>query len=393
MTDLLIIAHCQSQYEGLYQSALTGLPEPWHVRAFIAPPLSSVPGGGLSSRYRALLAQVKSLSGLLAWLRLNPRETWGRVVLASWSSPYPLAWGLLPELDGWIALDSGYTAFDSDHTASDIALRPVAAYAMRAQKGERLLWYGYTDVVTPQTGASAYASTSQVAAELIRMTGGPSGLFAIKHFEHVKGTPPAAWHTEALTGWGPHFVAQALDALVHNDPPTRSKGMRQMVLDVARSQMAVRETDGPNDSPEIRAYLAPCERRDVLFVPPLKRVSWCAAFASWCMREAATRLGLPLGSLPTRYRAAVSELCSDARTRSLLMRPEDGYELGDLVVFGRAGQSPLVGGMGHVGFYDGEPDAARIWVLGGNQPDAVAGEGVTRRARLRSEVLASIRLG
>ncbi len=186
---------------------------------------------------------------------------------------------------------------------------------------------------------------------------------------------------------------------------------REAILSLARSQIGVSETDGPNNGPEIRFYLKWCVRK--LAFLHLGPSDWCAAFVSWAVwvswsyslvAELGGADGMALflrevltwsahefiadkGPIPIGYRAAVSELVKDARGTGRLHLPGDGYtpSFGDLAVFARiAGESPLTGGRGHVAFYVGE-DVADPMFLGGNQ-----GDGVRVQNRKRSEVIAWI---
>lgn len=338
MKNLLIIAHCDPTFANPYRAALSDQREPWNIRdewdvhAFVADPLPGVPGGGLSSRYAALLAEVHDLDGLLEHLHLGERSDYERIVLASWSAGYKLAWGLLDELDGHIALDSGYAPFDPDHTASDVAIRELVSFAERAQHGYVSLYFGFSDVVTPQTGPGAYADTAQVAAEVVRLAGPPSGLFEVRHFAHRPATPPETWHTDALRGWGPEFVREAIWRIesISKFPPDPCKipsdigvngsfpgGFTDRFLGEALADIGQRETAGPNRSPWIDSL---CDAHHVA-----RGSSYCAlAVWSWLTR-AAVHEGrpLPIGGTASA-KGYIAALGSRWRARAALGRVEPG---------------------------------------------------------------------
>src|SRR5690606_20797025 len=99
-------------------------------------------------------------------------------------------------------------------------------------------------------------------------------------------------------------------------------GLRCLAL--ARQEMArgvhAAPYGQPNTSVDVRMYLAPCVRdlnRDGA-VEETERLglrvgNWCAAFASWCMRESL----LPGEVAPHLYRAGVVEIVDDAQARGL----------------------------------------------------------------------------
>lgn len=92
-----------------------------------------------------------------------------------------------------------------------------------------------------------------------------------------------------------------------------TSNLGERALDVARSQIGVMERPfGSNDGPEIRQYLAPCEREHN-GGPPLKlnlfKVNWCAAFASWCQAQALHSTERPAHG----YRIGVLEIVTDVK--------------------------------------------------------------------------------
>jgi len=63
--------------------------------------------------------------------------------------------------------------------------------------------------------------------------------------------------------------------------------MRKLAVEIALGEVAkrVKESDGPNRSPEIDKYM----RRATM--PPSKAMNWCGAFVNYVYTEAAIRLG------------------------------------------------------------------------------------------------------
>jgi len=127
-------------------------------------------------------------------------------------------------------------------------------------------------------------------------------------------------------------------------------GLAELVIANARRYATGKslETDGPNDGPEIREWLA--ERG--ITTP----ASWCAAMACAQIHEAARSMGLVLAM---RYSAGALRL--------LALNPElviDEPETGCLVVWDHGG------GLGHVGIVTGVTrvggELASIEVISGN---------------------------
>lgn len=122
-------------------------------------------------------------------------------------------------------------------------------------------------------------------------------------------------------------------------------------MTVAVGELGQAEVPGEQHSPRVLAY-----HRATTLKATTDEVPWCASFVSWC-------LGV-VGQKHTR----------SARARSYESWgqpcPVDLLAPGAVVVFWR-GKHPGVG-TGHVGFYvGGDPASGRVWVLGGNQGDAV----------------------
>lgn len=64
--------------------------------------------------------------------------------------------------------------------------------------------------------------------------------------------------------------------------PGSSVHLRERIVDIARTEIAVREATGKNDGARVEEYLA--------YTGLGKGYAWCAAFVSWCYGKA----GLPL---------------------------------------------------------------------------------------------------
>jgi hypothetical protein len=162
-------------------------------------------------------------------------------------------------------------------------------------------------------------------------------------------------------------------------------------LELARGEVGVRET-APNRGPRVEAYQRGCVRAGMRpgFAVGLE---WCAAFVSWCVYHAAWTSTVPGvrpyddpeavaaarastwlsddPGTPVGWRAAVSELVQDARATGVLRLPQSAEEPreGDLLIYGRAGGSPLRNGRGHVGVCSAWGD--RMAAICGNDGDAV----------------------
>lgn len=160
-----------------------------------------------------------------------------------------------------------------------------------------------------------------------------------------------AQQTAALPHVFAQYVAPWLTARAgaeDTEPELERDGTGEAALEVALQELVagVREEPlGSNTGPRIREYLSGCVRDldgDGDEEPlRLGAAEWCAAFVGWCDAHAGVQ---------RPWRAAVAEICRDAR-RDGTLREVEAYEPqpGDLAVFGRAGQDPRRGGLGHVG--------------------------------------------
>lgn len=368
--------------------------------------------GGRSSAYANLCSRWRAegrtpIEGLRAYYP-GPSTHYGAWVIASWSAGYKLLELALQHhdsaaIDGIVMLDSGHAAFDPDHTAADRQLKPFVEFAKRAMAGYGLLWVAHTDVGTPQTGPGAFASTTQWTAELVRLLGlgtapkKPGELLATPGFMidvHDDKAPneAKAEHIGALRDWGPSFSARAIEWLVisRSNPITQpspctkpKRSLGEVALDIALAELnaGVKEEPlGSNDSDRIRAYLGGCVRHGRLLL--LRKVPWCAAFLGWCdaMARAELRLDGRDEVPPCKWRAAVSELCADARkVGALIPWPTNDIRPGDRLILQRNGQDPTLGGEGHLGIVESF-DAETVTTIDGNYENRVA-----RPTRLRSD--------
>ena len=118
-------------------------------------------------------------------------------------------------------------------------------------------------------------------------------------------------------------------------------------LCVARRELGIHETAGPESTARIVEYLAGTK----LPRPMLRdETPWCAAFVGWCLRQAGKK-GTGRAS---------------ARSYLTLGKPTGEPSAGCVVVLSRPGKP----GGGHVGFFVGGNEIA-VRLLGGNQNNAV----------------------
>jgi uncharacterized protein (TIGR02594 family) len=117
-------------------------------------------------------------------------------------------------------------------------------------------------------------------------------------------------------------------------------------MDIARGELGVKEAPGAADNPRVVEYHAATSLHSADDETP-----WCSAFANWCMAQA----GL--------------EGTNSAAARSWLKWGEACEpKLGAVTVLWRGKPTAATG---HVGFFV-KADASFVWLLGGNQGDAVS---------------------
>ena len=142
-------------------------------------------------------------------------------------------------------------------------------------------------------------------------------------------------------------------------------------LRVAQEELArrVRETDGPNDSPEIRKYIRNLD-------PPLDfPIPWCAAFVQWCSDQASFYTGHanPLDDVVREayvddYYIWAQSVASSVRIRG---RHEEAAP-GDLALFSFGGVR-----FNHIGIVEEhDVDEGLVYTIEGNtsHPDALLDE-------------------
>lgn len=412
MTILLHLIHAAKTVRPLYEAAFRDQGLAVDI-VTVLPPAAA--GGALSSAY-AELAVSWGLEGLTpteGLLRDYPGEkgSYQGWFLAAWSAGYKLIERALDArdahlIDGVVMLDSGHAAFDADHTASDKQLEGFVRHAKRAIETKALLHVAFTDVSTPQKGAGAYASTTQWAAELLRLAApellvpaAPNysghGLLHVQAFDEEPPARARQEHIGALMAWGAGFTAKAIKTWVDRDesapPPRAQQTLGERALAIAIGELGVSEEPiGSNTGVKVREYLLGCVRGG----KPLRLAvaPWCAAFVGW--QDAIARLRAQSASdysePPCRWRAAVAELVADAREAGA-WQPVGDYvpAPGDLAVFRRNGQDPTKGGEGHVARVETSPDVHGFYTtIGGNEDHRVAR---TKRTVKDPELLGWIR--
>ncbi|WP_437310022.1 peptidoglycan-binding domain-containing protein [Sorangium sp. So ce388] len=179
------------------------------------------PYAGMSAAYDALaqacLRDGRVLPGLLAKYK-PPRQGYASTWLVCWSGSYALARAMRPadraELAGLVLLDGGHTLLEADGTALDAGVAWLVDWAREAKAGRCTVAIHHTDVRT----YGNTASTTQVAAEVLRLVGGQGGRFLVEG--HNVAAKDKDEHVAARDGWGPTAVADAMaSALLGAAPP------------------------------------------------------------------------------------------------------------------------------------------------------------------------------
>ncbi len=356
--------------------------------------------GAYSSPYAAEGTNLRDTSG-----RVLPRllGKWVPTAIAarkhdtlsvvSFSAGYGLAREILRSSDDRGALDA-YVALDSVHSApigtaaSKVQLQPFADYATRAKNGQCLMWLSHTDVQTPQLPAkNAFASTTQVAEELLKLTGGTGGNWFVRSYNTRPASEQMGEHSAALVEWGPSFVAEALVPYLSNgwrgtpdpgpvdlDPAPvpwrdRSLSLAQRCVILSRHEMesgVQEEPLGSNTSPRIREYFEPAYRRATGAYLKLTSGDWCAASACWVARECALPYdGTSREVVPHGYHASGIEI-QDSAKASGAWRPVGTYapKPGDVCILKRGTEA----WQRHVCRVELPPDAnGKFPTLGGNE--------------------------
>lgn len=152
--------------------------------------------------------------------------------------------------------------------------------------------------------------------------------------------------------------------------PVSSNILGVRALEVAKTQLNVREKTGHNDGEAVESYLKS--------VGLGKGYAWCAAFVYWCFNQASKQLEI---DNPLYKTAGVMDHWNKAESKRVI-NPQEG----DIFImdFGR--------GKGHTGFViNGDGD--RIITLEGNTNDGGSreGDGVYKRNRSKSSIKGYIR--
>lgn len=390
--DLVLFACPGKPQPPVVERYEAALPEGAELR-WIAPPGRSTVFGDIGRGCRGQDGRV--LPGLLA--RRAPGK-WRSVSLVSFSAGYGLAREVLAQAEdrralwGYVALDSIHAAL-ADRQPNAAQLRGFAAYAAQARRFECLFALGHTDVQTPQKpapGVVPSASTTQCAGWLVK-TVPPGGAWIVRAYDLRDDAHQMAEHSLALTEWGPELVADTLGTWlsswvpwqageeVEQPPdaeraptsapwldPTLPRGERAVSWSLAELERGVCEQPpGSNTGPEIKRYLAPCERGGKLL--GLVSAPWCAAAA--CAAELATRLP---GETPAHpYRCSGAEMVADARAFDRWRERGCGYgaRRGDVGIYRRRSKADPDGRwQRHVVRVETAPASAGAWRgIGGNE--------------------------
>jgi hypothetical protein len=383
--------------------ACPGLPESRVVRSYeevLGPEVEirwvALPGRSAVFTQAGQAARGKDgrcLPGLIS--RWAP-GSWSSVSLVCFSAGYGLAREVLrheddrDELSGLVLLDALHAALGPTGLPMAAQLEPFVAYAELARGWRKLFVMGHTDVKTPQTGAGAFASTSQCAEALLARVGEPDGGLIVRAYDEADDAHQQREHGLALTGWGPslvqvlggwleawrafHGAANGAEASADRGPetlkdgepapawrdPGRPLGERAVAWSLAELAAGVHEEPpGSNTGPRIVEYLAPCERSGRPL--GLTAGAWCAASACAAGRGAL----LPGEELPHAYRASGLELVADATERGTWRPKGHVPRVGDLAIYGRG---PAGGWQRHV-VRVLEVDGERWRSIGGNESD------------------------
>lgn len=374
MTTLVYFIHADPSVRAKYEAALGPLGD------F---DLVFVNAGAYSGAYQTLGEKLRKNGRVLPQLRLMfppPRDGYGSLVVVTFSAGYALARALLRStadrdaIDALVMLDSLHAGFDPDHTAADAQVEPFADFARLARDGRKVFYLGHTDVHTPQTGSGAFASTTQAAAELVRLAGEPVGNFVVRAYD-TERTDEMQEHRNALNVWGPPFVAEAvnvlrdvrqtLDTVSDTDPaPAAAGDLEAALLRHAQATVGIHET-GANRGPWIDDAI-----RAVGLEPPQY---WCAAAWTRWLREACAELGVPMpvpggaGALAIGVQLVRAGLAVTAEQ----LRRGEGLDVlvpGATCVWRRPAGGPNAGHINVLERWDGDD---RLPTVGGNQNDSV----------------------
>jgi hypothetical protein len=123
-------------------------------------------------------------------------------------------------------------------------------------------------------------------------------------------------------------------------PPAPAITLGEHALGVALRELVAgaREVGGDNRGPFVKKYLAPSGLGEGF--------AWCAAFVSWCVREAVRER--PACAMPFKYASGAKRLMRQLRERGFTYDPElTEPKAGDIVCWHRGG---IGGPLGHIAF-------------------------------------------
>ncbi len=382
MRHLVLFAHADPQVAPKYRTALAPVGDVDLV--FV-----NATGGGFSSAYSSLGQQLRAPDGrILPRLKAKyiPTSLAGRkydtTTLVTFSAGYALAREILKStadrdaIDALVMLDSLHAGFDGDGTAGDVQLSGFLDFALLAKDGRKVFHIGHSDVKTPQPGQKgAFASTTQTAAELVRLAGGTGGKFEVQAFDVEKRDHDE--HVAALQGWGAGFVADAMRVLLDEGPATdpapppprpTPTDFASAVLDAASTDLTASLKEwGHNAGPEVeRLYLTP------LGLPPGSNycaaavTSWAGAAEATTGRVTAIAGGPGAQAIMGQAKAAGLWTPKGAALKASL-RP------GHFLVWDRSNPAGS-GWQGHIGVVVDVGDGV-AWTIEGNADRVVAPDG------------------
>lgn len=187
---------------------------------------------------------------------------------------------------------------------------------------------------------------------------GPKTNTAIKNFQKDSGIK-----VDGLAG--PDTLALLLPA---TEPSSKVLNIRAM--EIAESQIGVREATGKNDGPQVEAYLKS--------VGLGKGFSWCAAFLYWCFQKAATDLKTANPLVKTG--GVLAHYNQSKATKVTKPQPGDIF----IMDFG--------GGAGHTGIVKAVRGTAVDTIEGNtNDQGSREGQGVYQRTRSISSIKGFLR--
>lgn len=145
--------------------------------------------------------------------------------------------------------------------------------------------------------------------------------------------------------------------------------IREAAIQIAETQLAVRERTGKNDGEEVESYLKA--------VGLGKGYAWCAAFVYWCYEKAAAALGVPNPLVKTGGVLKHLQLTKGTKVKANKLTPQRGD-----IFFMNFGN-----GSGHEGMVT-KVVGNKVFTIEGNTNDGGSreGDGVYNRSRTISSI-------